>query len=373
MSSNFVRHEFIAERPAPVARGSVLSFIKDSFFRNFWNGCLTIVGLIALYILLVPLIDFYIIRAVWSGEDRSVCLGPEVGACWAYVKAKFGQFMYGRYPVDERWRVNVVFLTGVLALTPMLIPSVPFKKWNLLFLLLVYPVVSFILLTGGWFYLTVVPTSVWGGLMVTLLVALIGIVASFPLGIILALGRQSERPIVRYASIGFIEFWRGVPLVTILFLSSVLLPLFLPADVEFDKLLRALVGVTLYAAAYNAEVVRAGLQAIPKGQFEAAEALGLGYWKMMGFVILPQALKHVIPGLVNNFIALFKDSTLLLIIGLFDLLGVVQQSFNDTKWATPVMNATGYAFAGIVFWVFCFAMSRYSLFIERRLAKGRER
>lgn len=369
MAESFVRQDFTPPRAAPANDKAIIGWIIDRYFSTIGNSILTIAGLTILYLVLVPLIDFFFLSAVWSGTDRTACLASETGACWAYVKAKFGQFIYGRYPIDERWRVDIVFYSGLLALIPLLIPQVPGKLWNTLFLLIIYPVAAFILLTGGVFRLEPVPTTEWGGLLVTLVVAVTGISAAFPLGILLALGRQSERPIIRIFCIAFIEFWRGVPLITILFMSSVLLPLFLPDGVDIDKLLRALIGVTLYSAAYNAEVVRGGLQAIPRGQYEAAKALGLGYWRMMIFVILPQALKHVIPGLVNNFIALFKDSTLVLIIGLFDLLGIAQQSFTDTNWVTPVTSLTGYAFVGFVFWIFCFAMSRYSLFIEQRLNK----
>ena len=216
-------------------------------------------------------------------------------------------------------------------------------------------------------------TSRWGGLLVTMVIAVTGIVASLPLGIVLALGRRSDMPIVRLLSVVFIEFWRGVPLITVLFMSSVMLPLFLPEGVDFDKLLRALVGVALFAAAYMAEVIRGGLQAIPKGQYEAAMALGLPYWLMMRMIILPQALKLVIPGIVNNFIGLFKDTTLVLIIGLFDFLGMIQSSFSDAKWSSPVQSLSGYLFAAFVYWIFCFGMSRYSIFMERRLDTGHRR
>jgi general L-amino acid transport system permease protein len=198
-------------------------------------------------------------------------------------------------------------------------------------------------------------------------------VASLPLGVLLALGRRSRMPIVRTLCITFIEFWRGVPLITVLFMASVMLPLFLPPGVNFDKLLRALIGVALFSAAYMAEVVRGGLQAIPKGQYEAAQALGLGYWKMMRLVVLPQALKLVIPGIVNTFIGLFKDTSLVYIIGLFDLLGIVRLNFTDTTWASWQTPATGLVFAALIFWMFCFGMSRYSQFMERRLNTGHKR
>ncbi|MEO0635928.1 MAG: amino acid ABC transporter permease [Pseudomonadota bacterium] len=218
--------------------------------------------------------------------------------------------------------------------------------------------------------LTHVETNVWGGLLVTLVIAVTGIVASLPLGVLLALGRRSKMPAVKLLSVVFIEFWRGVPLITVLFMSSVMLPLFLPAGTEFDKLLRALIGVALFTAAYMAEVIRGGIQALPKGQYEGAMALGLTYWQMMRMIILPQALTLVIPGIVNSFISLFKDTTLVLIIGLFDFLGQMQSTFTNPEWASPVQSLTGYLFAALIFWAFCFSMSRYSIFVERRLDTG---
>jgi len=218
-----------------------------------------------------------------------------------------------------------------------------------------------------------VETNLWGGLLVTLVVAIAGIVASLPLGVLLALGRRSQLPAVRILSVVFIEFWRGVPLITVLFMSSVMLPLFLPEGTEFNKLLRALIGVALFASAYMAEVVRGGLQAIPKGQYEGADSLGLGFTQKMRLIVMPQALTLVIPGIVNTFIGLFKDTVLVLIIGLFDLLGAIQSTFTDSGWAVPVTNPTGYLTAAAIFWIFCFGMSRYSMYMERRLRRGHAR
>ncbi len=218
-----------------------------------------------------------------------------------------------------------------------------------------------------------VETNLWGGLLMTLVVAVAGIVVSLPLGILLALGRRSQLPAVRILSTVFIEFWRGIPLITVLFMSSVMLPLFLPEGTEFNKLLRALIGVALFASAYMAEVVRGGLQAIPKGQYEGADSLGLGYAQKMRLIVMPQALTLVIPGIVNTFIGLFKDTVLVLIVGLFDLLGVIQQTFADSSWSSPVTNPTGYLVCAAIFWVFCFGMSRYSMFMERRLRRGHAR
>jgi general L-amino acid transport system permease protein len=215
--------------------------------------------------------------------------------------------------------------------------------------------------------LPIVDTRSWGGLLVTLVVSVTGIVASMPVGIALALGRRSTIPLIRVFSIAFIEFWRGVPLITVLFFATYMLPLFLPGNFTVDGLVRVLIGIALFAGAYNAEVIRGGLQAVPRGQAEAASALGLSYWKTTGLIVMPQALRHVIPGLVNSFIALFKDTTLVLIVAIFDLLGQLRASFADPNWATPTTLFTGFAFTGIIYFVFCFGMSRYSLFVERRL------
>jgi general L-amino acid transport system permease protein len=215
--------------------------------------------------------------------------------------------------------------------------------------------------------LVVVDTRLWGGLLVTLVVSVTGIVASMPVGIALALGRRSTIPLIRVFSVAFIEFWRGVPLITVLFFATYMLPLFLPGNFTVDGLVRALIGIALFAGAYQAEVIRGGLAAIPRGQAEAASALGLSFWKTTGLIVMPQALRHVIPGLVNSFIALFKDTSLVSIVALFDLLGQLQSSFSDPNWATPSTLFTGFAFTGLIYFAFCFGMSRYSLFVENRL------
>ncbi len=340
-----------------------LYWLWGNLFSSPLNSILTCLVLLLLYFALPPVIHWALIDANWSGDSRQDCVSG--GACWVFIKVRFAQFMYGFYPEVERWRVNVVFLLFLVHSAPLLLPSFPRKIWLGAVFLLVYPIVAYLLLMGGHFGLPVVETRLWGGLMLTLVVAGVGIAASFPIGVVLALGRRSAMPMIRALSVAFIELVRGVPLISILFMSSVMLPMFLPEGVYFDKLLRALIGVTLFAGAYMAEVVRGGLQAIPAGQFEAASALGLGYWKMMAFVILPQALRIVIPGIVNTFIALFKDTTLVLIIGLFDLLGMIQSASTDPKWLGYALE--GYAFAAMVFWIFCFSMSRLSLYFERKL------
>jgi general L-amino acid transport system permease protein len=369
----YVRKEEEPVLAPPSSEVGAIAWMRTNLFSSVTNSILTILGLAFVVWTVPPIFDWAVVHAVWTGEDREDCVVPGAGACWAFVRAKFAQFMYGRYPIEERWRVDLTGVLLLIGLIPMAIPRAPWKRQNAFYLLVVFPIVAFLLLVGGYFGLPHVETPLWGGLLVTLVVAITGIVASMPLGVILALGRRSKLPIIRFFSIAFIEFWRGVPLITVLFMASVMLPIFLPPGVNFDKLLRALIGVALFSSAYMAEVVRGGLQAIPKGQYEAAQAMGLSYWKMMRLIILPQALKIVIPGIVNSFISLFKDTSLVLIIGLFDLLGIVQLNFADANWASSNTPATGYVFAAFVFWLFCFSMSRYSIYTERRLHTGHRR
>src|SRR5499426_724110 len=376
-TASFVRRELIAPLPPPLATHGLLGFLRWRLFGSVLNTVLTLVGLLLLFVLVPPAVRFLLIDAVWSGASRVDCLaetvGRPVGACWPFVFAKFRQFMYGFYPADEQWRVNLTYALGVALLIPLLIPRVPYKTLNAVLFFGVFPIVAFCLLIGDVFGLPHVETRVWGGLLVTLVISFTGIIGSLPLGILLALGRRSDLPIVRMLCIIFIEFWRGVPLITVLFFATYMLPLFLPGNWRFDPLARVLVGEVLFAGAYMAEVVRGGLQAIPRGQFEGAMALGLGYWRMMGLVILPQALRLVIPGIVNSFIALFKDTTLVLIVAIFDLLGQLRAAFADPTWATPVTLFTGFAFAGMIYFVVSFGMSRYALFMERRLNIERPR
>ena len=372
---SYFRRALVEPEPPPVASTDTLRRTRARLFGGALNTMLTLVSAVIIVLLVWPTVKFLFIDAVWTGSSRVDCLpetvGREVGACWPFVKAKFAQFMYGFYPESEQWRVNVTYSLGAILLVPLLIPSAPFKGLNALAFFGVFPVLAFFLLTGGVFGLPHVETRLWGGLLVTLVISFTGITFSLPLGVLLALGRRSEFPIVRTFCIIFIEFWRGVPLITVLFFATYMLPFFLPTDWRIDGLARVLIGVVLFAGAYMAEVVRGGLQAIPRGQFEGAMALGLGYWRMMGLVILPQALRLVIPGLVNSFIALFKDTTLVLIVAIFDLLGQLRAAFADPSWATPVTLFTGFAFAGIIYFVVSFAMSRYALFVERRLSIDR--
>lgn len=386
-AQSYVRSELAQEQPAPATSVGVVGWLRKNLFATPFDTVLTIIGLAFVLWALPLLYSFLIGNAVWVAEDGEACRVENVGACWAYVWHRMDFFIYGFFPADpywaeqtglfaefmSQWRINLVFLIGLVLIVPLLWPSAPFKVANAILFFVVFPVIVFYLLNGGVFGLEEVPTEKWGGLTITLIIGLVGIVTSLPLGILLALGRQSRLPVIKFLCIAFIELWRAVPLITVLFMASIMLPLFVPEGVTVDKLLRALVGVALFNSAYMAEVVRGGLQALPKGQYEAASALGLNYWKSMVFIILPQALKHVIPGIVNTFIALFKDTSLVSIVGIFDLLKTVQSSTSDLNWTSPTQAVTGYIFAAAVFWVFCFSMSRYSIMMERRLDTGYKR
>ncbi|GLS92037.1 amino acid ABC transporter permease [Psychromonas marina] len=345
-------------KPAPIGTKGPVYWMKENLFPDVKNSILTLVGLYILYLIIPPLLNWMIFDATWSGTQAEI---TKEGARWIFISEKFDQFMYGFYPEESHWRPNLVLvLTVAFLFSFKIFANVKIKAA----LILIYPVICFILISGGWFGLETVETEKWGGLMLTLVVAAVGIIASFPIGIVLALGRQSDMPIVKTLCVGFIEFIRGVPLITILFMASVVLPLFFSDGIDFDKLLRALIGITLFQAAYIAEVVRGGLQAIPKGQYEAAESLGLSYWQGMILIILPQALKISIPNLVGSFISLFKDTTLVLIIGLFDILAMVTLTNSDTNWLG--YEVEGYVFVTLIYWVVCFTMSQYSKAIERK-------
>ncbi|PZM11232.1 amino acid ABC transporter permease [Rhizobium tubonense] len=378
----FVRQNLIAAEEAPLSDKTVRGWARHNLFATPKDSILSVVVAVVVVWFLVSVVDFLFINAVWIGHDRTACAtinqgGTQPdgwsGACWAYVGDWFTQFMVGSYPRDQLWRPILIAVLFVGLLVPFLMPSAPRKGLNALLLLVALPILAVILLLGGWFGLSHVETSSWGGLMVTLILSFVGIVVSLPFGIVLALGRRSNMPILKAACIGFIELVRGVPLITVLFMASVLLPLFLSPGTNIDKFLRALVGVSIFASAYMAEVIRGGLQAIPKGQYEGADSLGLNYFQKMTFIIMPQAIKLVIPGIVNTFIGMFKDTSLVSIINMYDLLGIVKASFGDARWLTPVTPLTGLIFAGFVFWLFCFGMSRYSGFMERHLDTGHKR
>ncbi len=357
--------------PARPAFGVALGWLRRNLFATPFHSLLTIGALWFLWLVVPPLVDWAILDAAWRGSGPSACANKEA-ACWVFIRIRFEQIVFGPYPAAERWRVEVVIALAVLGIAALLSPRVRGKGWIGLAMMTLYPSIAAGLLAGGVFGLTPVATSDWGGLTLTLVVAASSIVLSMPLGLLLALARRSSLPMVRLAAVSFIEFWRGVPLIGVLFMAASMFPLFMPAGTDIDKLVRALVAFALFNSAYMAEVFRGGLQAIPRGQYEAARALGLGHWRIMALVVLPQATRIVIPGIVNTCIGIFKETTLILVIGLFELLSVIQAGMADPEWLIgDHVRETGYLFAAFGFWAFCFGMSRYSARLEARLAVAR--
>jgi general L-amino acid transport system permease protein len=370
-------NEITESRKPPVATTGILGWLRSNLFSNWVNS---LISLFVLYILIqfIPWILHWTIFAAdfkynFNGEkiiDRTMCsrvLDPENGgACWAIIYVRFYQFMYGFYPRDEVWRVNLSYIMLAVAVVPLLFDGFPFRKYFLKFTY-IFPVIAFFLLNGG-FGLQEVSTNKWGGLLVTLVLGCTGIALAFPLGVILALGRRSNLPVISMICTLFIEFIRGVPLITLLFFGMVMLPLFLPEGINMDGLARVLVAVTLFQSAYMAEVIRGGLQAIPQGQYEAARSIGLSYWQMNMKIVLPQAIRISIPSIVNTSIGLFKDTTLVIIVGLLDLLGIGRGALADTTWMGLAYEV--YFFVALVFFIFTFAMSRYSLYLEKKLKTG---
>jgi general L-amino acid transport system permease protein len=365
-----------AARPGVQARslGDIpfIRWARANLFNTWLNSAVTLIFVYFIAKIMIAVLSWGVFNAVWSvpGNNTAECrevLG--VGACWALINEKFRFIMFGTYPYAEHWRpalVIVIFLAlyGVSAMRR-------FWNRNLIWIWLGGLTLIGVLMWGGVLGLRFVEQERWGGLPITLILATFGIALAFPLSILLALGRRSDMPAVRVMSVTYIELIRGVPLISLLFMASVMFPLFLPEGLTIDKLLRAQVAIIMFAAAYLAEVIRGGLQAIPKGQYEAADSLGLSYWQKTGFIILPQALKLVIPPLVNTFIGLFKDTSLVLIIGIFDLLNSAKTAVNEPAWRGFGLEA--YVFVAIIYFVFCFAMSKYSQDLEAELSRGHKR
>jgi general L-amino acid transport system permease protein len=368
----YVREAPEPEDPPPTLTSGALAWARANLFSSPGSSLITI-GFLALIVYLLPqLAAWATTRAVWSATDGAVCRQDQDGACWAFIIAKWDYLRFGSYPFAERWRVNVAEAIGAILIVWLLWTNAPRRAWGALLFFVVYPVLAVILLRGSSLLgLPIVDSLLWGGVFVSLLTAAVGIVFSLPLGVLLALGRRSSLPIVRLMSVVFIEFVRGVPLITILFMANNLLPLFLPDRWAPDRFLRPLAGIVMFSAAYMAEEVRGGLQSLGRGQYEAALALGLNYLRMMGLVILPQALTLVIPGILNNFIGLFMDTTLISVVGMTDFLEAMNNAIKDPVWAGPTIMVTGYVFAGIFYFSCCYGMACYSAHFERILAKGR--
>ena len=355
--------------PPPSGTIGAVAWLRGNLLSSPANIIMTVLSIWFLYKTVPPMVDWLFLDAAFTGNNREECKAQAGGACWAFIGERLELFTYGFYPIEQRWRVNLTFILLIIAIVPVLWDKCPMRKVGMYFTC-VFPFIGGWLLMGG-FGLETVPTDKFGGFMLTLVIGVTGIAFSLPIGICLALGRQSKLPVIRIFSVGFIEFIRGVPLITLLFVASTMLNYFLPKGTTFDLLLRVLIMVTLFASAYMAEVVRGGLQAIPKGQIEAADAMGLKYWASMRLVVLPQALKISIPGIVNTFIGLYKDTTLVIIIGLLDPLGIGRASLADTKW-TGLSNEV-YLFVAIFFFISCFSMARYSLYLENKLQTDHKR
>tara|TARA_B100000963_G_scaffold148998_1_gene129936 strand:+ start:1272 stop:2528 length:1257 start_codon:yes stop_codon:yes gene_type:complete len=344
-----------------------LDKINTNFNSSNFNAVLTLLVIFTLIKYIPPLLNWFIFDANFVGSTKEDCTGD--GACWVFIKVWLNRFVYGMYPDPEQWRINTAFLMLFALIGASFFVSTKVRNYLLIFLLFIYPIIGLKLISGGGFGLTYVETGAWGGLSLTFIVSAFALILCFPVGMFLALGRRSNLPAIKYSSIGFIELWRGVPLITVLFMSAVMFPMFLPDGTYVDKLIRVLIAITLFEAAYMAEVIRGGLQALPKGQYEAAKSLGMGYWKMHFLIILPQALKLVIPGIANTFLALVKDTPLIFVVGLLELAGMVNLAKTNPKWLGMAME--GYVFAGLVFWVICYAMSRYSQNLEKKLSTER--
>ncbi len=418
---SFVRKTMLPQKAPPSSQVGAMRWTRENLFSSPLNTILTLLGVLVVYSLIHHLGPWFS-NSIWNAGSLSQCreiLAGESGACWAVIKDRWHQLLFGFYPQDAYWRPVLTFVLMVIAVAPILFAAVPRK---VLWFSAMFPFVAFWLLWGGsiWYSVAallgfavgygafvllqrvsalvavigaVVATLVWwlflagpfdallsgivpiaipaiqshdfGGFMISIIIGVTGIVLSLPIGILLALGRQSDMPLVKWICVGFIEFIRGVPLITLLFTASLLLNYFLPPGTNFDIVLRVIIMVTLFAAAYMAEVVRGGFAALPRGQYEAADALGLDYWKAQRLILLPQALKISIPGIVNTFIGLFKDTTLVVFIGILDPIGLSNAIRADSNWNGIVWEL--YGFIALCFFIFCFGMSRYSLYLEGKL------
>jgi general L-amino acid transport system permease protein len=348
-----------------------LDALNKNINTNNFNAALSLFIIFLLIFCIPPLLNWFIFDANISGNTKEACTGS--GACWVYIKVWFNRFMYGMYPNVEQWRVNLSFAIVLIFSGMGFFMPAKYRKYLTFYYTVFLPVISFFLIyyliSGGSFGLVWVETGAWGGLSLTFIVSFFCLIFCFPIGMMLALGRRSDLPTIKYSSLGFIEFWRGVPLITVLFMSAVMFPMFLPDGVYMDKLIRVIIAITLFEAAYVAEVIRGGLQALPRGQYDAAKSLGMGYWKLHLLVILPQALKLVIPGIANTFLALVKDTPLIFVVGLLELTGMLGLAKTNPEWLGFSME--GYVFAAIIFWIICYTMSRYSQNLELKYKTDR--
>lgn len=360
----------IAPRPAPLRSAGALAWLRANLFGNRASAVITLLLAALAFAYLPALADWALFKAVFARDADACQAARGVGACWGAIGEKYRLVVFGRYPYDEQWRP----LVATLLMVALLAASCVRPLWRRWLVLLWAAVLAafFVLMGGGVAGLTPVTTDLWGGLPLTIMLATLSIACAFPLSILVALGRRSQLPAIRSLCTLYVELIRGVPLISVLFMASFMFPLFMPQGVTVDVLLRVLVGITLFAAAYMAEVVRGGLQAIPRGQVEAAQSLGLSYWQTQRKIVLPQALALVVPGVMNNFISIFKDTSLVTIVSLYELTGATGLAFNsDADWRPFKIEA--YLFIAAIYFAFCFAMSRYSLWIEKQLGRSRAR
>ena len=369
----FVASGQIPPSAPPASEVGPIHWLRANLFDGVVNSLLTLAAIAAIVMIVPPLFDWIFLKGVWNADSLGGCREAiaaahgegVIGGCWAVINERFNQFMFGFYPSELYWRPLLAFALMFVAMAPVLFSALPRK---MLWLSAAYPVVAYFLIWGG-MGLEPVESSQIGGFLLSVIIGVTGIAASLPIGIVLALGRQSSMFFIKTICVVFIEFIRGVPLITLLFVASVLLNYFLPPGTSFDLILRVVIMVTLFASAYMAEVIRGGLAALDQGQYEAADALGLNYWKSTRLIILPQALKVSIPGIVNTFIGLFKDTTLVSVIGLLDPVGLLPSIRATAEWNGILWEL--YLFVAVFFWIFCFSMSRYSMYLEKKLKTDR--
>ena len=359
----------IAPRPAPVQTSGIVAWIRINLFGDWVTALMTaVIGGTLLY-LLPQLLSWALFRASWI-PNFDACRVPGVGACWGVVAEKYRIILFGRYPFEEQWRPLIATLL-MLGLLGTSCTRAFWRPWLVALWLVVLPL-FFTLMFGTVLGLSKVETDRWGGLPLTILLASLSLVMAFPIALVVALGRRSQLPAIRTFCSIYVELIRGVPLISVLFMASFMFPLFMPQGFTIDVLIRVLVGITLFAAAYMAEVIRGGLQAIPKGQIEAAATLGLSYWQTQGKIVLPQALAMVVPSIMNNFISTFKDTSLVTIVSLYELTGALSMALNsDSDWRP--FKIEGYLFIAMIYFVFCFSMSRYSIWVEKQVNRGTQR
>lgn len=358
----------VPDLPPPVTQTGVIGWLRKNLFSSVWNSILTLLALWLLFEAVPPLLNWAILDAVWTEVSPEVCREAS-GACWAFLHEKYRLIIFGRFPYEEQWR-PLLAIVGLIVAIAISCNRRFWKPWLALVWVGALGLYA-LLMWGGVLGLSYVENRLWGGLPLTLILAVVGIVVAFPVSILLALGRRSNMPAIRALCVGYIELIRGVPLISLLFMASFMFPLFMPSGVNFDALLRAQVAIIMFTAAYLAEVIRGGLQAIPKGQFEAAAAMGLTYWQTTRMIVMPQAIRIVIPPIVNTFIGMFKDTSLVAIVGLTDLLLAMRQAIADPEWRAFFIE--GYVFIALIYFAFCFFMSKYSQWLEVQLYTGHKR